>query len=201
MQQRPRMKSRPESVAFRQDDAVAVAVRHRLVSAKRGVYRIKHRHGIRACRKHRCATAKWRMRNCEDYARQQRAEMRATRVVSSQAHLVLPEGTTGYPYVSHAREERDPLRANRQGDQVGDPRRTRRRGQQVALHPGDGSRDGCCAKISDSSLWCSAPKAWPSPGQDRARELQRLVWQRSLVQKPGLSRFRNMPLECNHCRP
>jgi hypothetical protein len=45
-EQRPRMQSRPEVVPLRQGDAVAFAVHHRPVGGKRGVYRVKLRHGV-----------------------------------------------------------------------------------------------------------------------------------------------------------
>ena len=45
-EQRPRMQSRAEVVPLRQGDAVAFAVNDRPVEGKRGVYRVKMRHGV-----------------------------------------------------------------------------------------------------------------------------------------------------------
>jgi uncharacterized protein len=45
-EQRPRMQSRPEVVPLEQGDAVVFAVHQRPVQGARGVYRVKHRHGV-----------------------------------------------------------------------------------------------------------------------------------------------------------
>jgi uncharacterized protein len=45
-EQRPRMQSRPEVVPLEQGDAVVFAVHQRPVQGTRGVYRVKHRHGV-----------------------------------------------------------------------------------------------------------------------------------------------------------
>jgi hypothetical protein len=45
-EQRPRMQSRPEVVPLEQGDAVVFAVHQRPVRGTRGVYRVKHRHGV-----------------------------------------------------------------------------------------------------------------------------------------------------------
>ena len=45
-EQRPRMQSRPKVVPLKQGDAVAVAVHHRPVQGRRGVYRVNMRHGV-----------------------------------------------------------------------------------------------------------------------------------------------------------
>jgi hypothetical protein len=45
-EQRPRMQSRPEVVPLEQGDAVVFAVHQRPVRGARGVYRVKHRHGV-----------------------------------------------------------------------------------------------------------------------------------------------------------
>jgi uncharacterized protein len=45
-EQRPRMQSRPEVVPLDQGDAVVFAVHQRPVRGTRGVYRVKHRHGV-----------------------------------------------------------------------------------------------------------------------------------------------------------
>jgi hypothetical protein len=45
-EQRPRMQSRPQVVPLCRGDAVAFAVYHRPVQGKRGVYRVKMRHGV-----------------------------------------------------------------------------------------------------------------------------------------------------------
>jgi uncharacterized protein len=45
-EQRPRMQSRPEVVPLTQGDAVVFAVNQRPVRGTRGVYRVKHRHGV-----------------------------------------------------------------------------------------------------------------------------------------------------------
>src|SRR5579862_3108738 len=45
-EQRPRMQSRPEVVPLAQGDAVVFAVNQRPVQGTRGVYRVKHRHGV-----------------------------------------------------------------------------------------------------------------------------------------------------------
>jgi len=45
-EQRPRMQSRPEVVPLEQGDAVIFAVHQRPVRGTRGVYRVKHRHGV-----------------------------------------------------------------------------------------------------------------------------------------------------------
>jgi uncharacterized protein len=45
-EQRPRMQSRPEVVPLAQGDAVVFAVHQRPVHGTRGVYRVKHRHGV-----------------------------------------------------------------------------------------------------------------------------------------------------------
>lgn len=45
-EQRPRMQSRPEVVPLRQGDAVVFAVNQRPVQGSRGIYRVKHRHGV-----------------------------------------------------------------------------------------------------------------------------------------------------------
>jgi uncharacterized protein len=45
-EQRPRMQSRPEVVSLEQGDAVVFAVHQRPVRGTRGVYRVKHRHGV-----------------------------------------------------------------------------------------------------------------------------------------------------------
>jgi hypothetical protein len=46
VEQRPRMQSRPEVVPLRQGEAVIFAVNERPVEGKRGVYRVKMRHGV-----------------------------------------------------------------------------------------------------------------------------------------------------------
>ena len=46
VEQRPRMQSRPEVVPWRQGEAVIFAVNERPVAGKRGVYRVKMRHGV-----------------------------------------------------------------------------------------------------------------------------------------------------------
>jgi uncharacterized protein len=46
VEQRPRMQSRAEAVAFRKGDAVAFAVHHRPVRGKRGYFRVNFRHGV-----------------------------------------------------------------------------------------------------------------------------------------------------------
>jgi len=46
VEQRPRMQSRPEVVPMRQGEAVIFAVNERPVEGKRGVYRVKMRHGV-----------------------------------------------------------------------------------------------------------------------------------------------------------
>ena len=54
-EQRPRMQSRVEVVPLRRGDLVIFAVRDRPVSGTRGIYRVKHRHGVsrlRAGRRH-----------------------------------------------------------------------------------------------------------------------------------------------------
>ena len=45
-EQRPRIQSRPEVVALRQDDAVMFTVHHRPLQGARGVYRVNMRHGV-----------------------------------------------------------------------------------------------------------------------------------------------------------
>ena len=45
-EQRPRMQSRAEVISLRQGDAAVFAVNHRPVPGTRGVYRVKHRHGV-----------------------------------------------------------------------------------------------------------------------------------------------------------
>jgi hypothetical protein len=45
-EQRPRMQSRPEVVGLRKGDAVVFAVHTRPVAGTRGIYRVKHRHGV-----------------------------------------------------------------------------------------------------------------------------------------------------------
>ena len=45
-EQRPRMQSRPMVLPLRQGDAAVIAVRHRPVQGKRGVYRVNLRHGV-----------------------------------------------------------------------------------------------------------------------------------------------------------
>lgn len=45
-EQRPRMQSRPEVVAFGQGEAVVFAVHHRPVAGTRGFYRVNMRHGV-----------------------------------------------------------------------------------------------------------------------------------------------------------
>jgi hypothetical protein len=54
-EQRPRMQSRVEVLPLRQGDLVVFAVRERPVKGVRGIYRVKHRHGVsrlRAGRRH-----------------------------------------------------------------------------------------------------------------------------------------------------
>jgi uncharacterized protein len=54
-EQRPRMQSRVEVLPLRQGDLVVFAVRERPVKGARGIYRVKHRHGVsrlRAGRRH-----------------------------------------------------------------------------------------------------------------------------------------------------
>ena len=51
VEQRPRMQSRPEVVPLRQGEAVIFAVNERPVEGKRGVYRVKMRHGVSRLRK------------------------------------------------------------------------------------------------------------------------------------------------------
>lgn len=46
VEQRPRMQSRPEVVPLRQGEAVIFAVNERPVEGKRGIYRVKMRHGV-----------------------------------------------------------------------------------------------------------------------------------------------------------
>ena len=50
-EQRPRMQSRAEVVPLRQGDAVVFAVNERPISGKRGIYRVKMRHGVSRLRK------------------------------------------------------------------------------------------------------------------------------------------------------
>jgi uncharacterized protein len=51
VEQRPRMQSRPEVVPLRQGEAVIFAVNERPVAGKRGLYRVKMRHGVSRLRK------------------------------------------------------------------------------------------------------------------------------------------------------
>jgi hypothetical protein len=51
VEQRPRTQSRPEVVPLRQGEAVIFAVNERPVEGKRGVYRVKMRHGVSRLRK------------------------------------------------------------------------------------------------------------------------------------------------------
>lgn len=51
VEQRPRMQSRPEVVPLRQGEAVIFAVNDRPVAGKRGIYRVKMRHGVSRLRK------------------------------------------------------------------------------------------------------------------------------------------------------
>jgi uncharacterized protein len=51
VEQRPRMQSRPEVVPLRQGEAVIFAVNERPVEGKRGIYRVKMRHGVSRLRK------------------------------------------------------------------------------------------------------------------------------------------------------
>ena len=50
-EQRPRMQSRAEVVPLRQGDAVVFAVNERPIAGKRGIYRVKMRHGVSRLRK------------------------------------------------------------------------------------------------------------------------------------------------------
>ena len=45
-EQRPRMQSRVEVLQLRQGDLAIFAVRDRPVKSARGIYRVKHRHGV-----------------------------------------------------------------------------------------------------------------------------------------------------------
>ena len=51
VEQRPRMQSRPEVVPLRQGEAVIFAVNERPVAGKRGIYRVKMRHGVSRIRR------------------------------------------------------------------------------------------------------------------------------------------------------
>jgi len=49
-EQRPRRQSRVEVISLNQGDAVIFAVNDRPIQGSRGVYRVKHRHGVSTVR-------------------------------------------------------------------------------------------------------------------------------------------------------